>query len=103
VGNKIEVQWRGKWYRATALKSTRQECYITYDGYDHSWDEWVGPERIRNSQAYYPVGSAVRVLWRGKWYAARVLNVSKGQYLITYDGYDHSWDEWVGSGRIQGY
>jgi len=47
-------------------------------------------------------GSAVDVLWNGRWYPARVLQVrGANQWLITYDGYSSSWDEVVGVDRIR--
>ena len=46
------------------------------------------------------VGDSVSVAWKGYWYAARVINTSPDQCLITYDGYDNSWNEWVDNQRI---
>lgn len=46
-------------------------------------------------------GDRVNVRWKGKCYAARILSVPKpGAYFITYEGYNHSWDETVGETRI---
>lgn len=48
------------------------------------------------------VGSAVDVLWNGRWYPARVLQVrGANQWLITYDGYSSAWDEVVGVDRMR--
>jgi hypothetical protein len=45
------VEWRGAWYPATvlelSLKEGKPRYRIHYLGYDASWDEWVGSERIR--------------------------------------------------------
>ncbi|MFW9257753.1 hypothetical protein [Nostoc sp. CALU 546] len=71
--------------------------YITYEGYDSSWNEWVGAGRFRAS---FEAGDAVRILWKGKWYQGQVLEVSNDLYKITYDGYDSSWDEWVEPSRV---
>lgn len=46
-------------------------------------------------------GQHVQVLWHGKWWKARVLEIGQNQWKITYDGYDSSWDEWVGPDRIR--
>jgi hypothetical protein len=47
------------------------------------------------------VGDRVMVRWGGTCYASRILAVhGPGSYLITYDGYGHSWDETVGESRI---
>jgi hypothetical protein len=46
-------------------------------------------------------GQRVQVEWHGKCYAARIVSVPRpGAYFITYEGYDHSWDETVGENRI---
>lgn len=47
VNDKVKVQWKGKWYSATVLKVKNNKYFIHYDGYAASWDEWVGPLRIR--------------------------------------------------------
>jgi hypothetical protein len=47
VGDPVQVKWKGKWYAASVLKSHNGQYRIHYDQYDNSWDEWVGPDRIR--------------------------------------------------------
>lgn len=50
----------------------------------------------------FGIGDPVKVEWKGKWWPASVIEVSqKGRWKIHYDGYDNSWDEWVGPERIQ--
>jgi hypothetical protein len=102
AGNKAEVFWKDRWYPAQVLRVNQDgdRCFITYDGYDNSWDEWVGSDRIRIYNRYGE-GSQVSVYWKGSWYAAQVLKVRRGSYYITYDGYSSSWDEWVGLDRIR--
>jgi hypothetical protein len=59
------------------------------------------PHVAAPSAAGRRVGDHVSVRWHGTCYAARILGVpSPGSYLITYDGYGHSWDETVGENRI---
>lgn len=111
-GDKAQVLWKGSWYPATALKAKGSECYIHYDGYGSNWDEWVGPDRIRITSSgggsapaaasSFGEGAAVSVKWKGSWYPAHVIGVlGGGRYRIHYDGYDNSWDENVGPGRIR--
>ena len=97
VGQRGEVLWKGTWYPAQVLNTNGNNCYITYDGYDSSWDEWVESARFR---ALFYVGQSVRILWKGQWYPGRILDVSRNSYKITYDGYDSSWDEWVEPARL---
>ena len=97
-GDAIEVFWQGDWYKARALRFRDGRCKVTYDGYESSWDEWVGPQRYR---FHVGPGSAVDVYWKGDWYPARVLERRGASYYVTYDGYARSWDEWVGSNRLR--
>jgi len=48
----------------------------------------------------YAPGSAVEVEYGGAWYPATILKASPGKWLIHYDAYDSSWDEWVEADRI---
>jgi hypothetical protein len=49
VGDRIQVLWGASWYDATVEQgpNAQNECQIGYDGYGDSWDEWVGPARMR--------------------------------------------------------
>ena len=90
VGKKTEVLWKGSWYKASIVEAGRDKCFITYAGYDSSYDEWVGPERLK-----------IKVLWKGDWYPSRVVRREGANYLISYDGYQSSDDEIVPVSRIQ--
>ena len=103
AGSKVSVQWKDKWYDA-AVKSvdTAKSCWnIHYDGYEASWDECVGKDRIKArggaaaaAENPHPNGAKVQVLWKGKWYPAAVktYNEKKKCWNIHYDGYADSWD-----------
>jgi hypothetical protein len=45
--NQAEVEWQGTWWAAEVVKTNGDRYYIHYTGWDNSWDEWVGPDRIR--------------------------------------------------------
>jgi hypothetical protein len=48
-GDPVSVLWKGTWYPAHVLTVLGGGRYrIHYDGYDSSWDENVGPSRIRS-------------------------------------------------------
>ncbi|MGV3484029.1 MAG: SHD1 domain-containing protein [Planctomycetaceae bacterium] len=47
VDSAVDVLSQKKWYPAKVLKVEGGRYYIHYDNYSSSWDEWVGPERIR--------------------------------------------------------
>lgn len=114
TGDGAQVLWKGTWYPAHVkqVSGDGQKCFIHYDGYGSSWDEWVGADRIQikssggtapaAAAASFSTGDSVSVLWKGTWYPASVLKVlGGGRYRIHYDGYDSSWDENVGPSRIK--
>lgn len=104
VGGEIQVLWNGTWYDSTIKAGPNElgQCQIGYDGWDSSWDEWVGTDRMRERGAC-AVGSGIEVLWNGTWYASTIKAGpnEQGQCQIGYDGWDSSWDEWVGSDRMR--
>lgn len=109
-GDQAKVLWKGTWYAATVtdVDSESDQCFIHYTGYDNSWDEWVGADRIQILEAsspgkasQYKTGQAVEVNWKGTWYPAKILSAKGGRYKIHYEGYNSSWDEWVGPERIR--
>lgn len=63
----------------------------------------VNQEQKRPAGAAAPAGAkaAVEVEWHGTWYAAEILRINGGSFLIHYTGYDSSWDEWVPAARIR--
>jgi hypothetical protein len=46
-GDKVEIEWGGKWWKAEVMKVKGVFAFIHYDGYGSEWDEWVTKERIR--------------------------------------------------------
>ncbi len=50
TGDPVLVLWDGYWWKAHVLEQTGQDQWlIHYDGWASSWDETVGPSRIRPS------------------------------------------------------
>jgi len=45
--HQAKVEWHGTWWAAEVLKTNGDRYYIHYTGWDNSWDEWVGPDRLR--------------------------------------------------------
>jgi hypothetical protein len=49
VGSKGQVLWKGTWYAASIVAVTAPDKYkVHYAGYESSWDEVVGPSRMRS-------------------------------------------------------
>lgn len=55
----------------------------------------------KNAPAKFALNEEVLVKWKGNWWAAKVIEVGSSNWKIHYDGYDDSWDEWVGPDRIK--
>jgi len=103
IGQRLEVLYKGKWYKAKSIDADGDQLKVHYANYQDSWDEWVGPERVRPYQpAQFAQGDKVDVLWDrdGKWYHATVRDAWYGLHLIKYDD-DSSEDEWVGPQAIR--
>lgn len=49
-GDAVFVQWNKTWYEAVVLRTSNTQVEIHYNGYSESWDEWVGPARLRLSR-----------------------------------------------------
>ena len=64
--------------------------------------QFAAPVATAAPKSAFAAGDAVDVEWHGAWYPATVQEVKQpGRYKIRYDGYDSSWDEVVGPGRIR--
>ena len=59
----VSVYWakdansRGQWYSAKVLKVNEDgsRCYVRYAGFDSSWDEWVGRDRLKRVDGRTPL------------------------------------------------
>ncbi len=47
IGERVEVEWRKKWYPAHLLNVKGGSHYVSYDDYDMDENEWVSTKRIR--------------------------------------------------------
>jgi hypothetical protein len=46
-GDKVQVEWKKKWYPATVMKVEGDFAFIHYDGFGTEWDEWVTAKRLK--------------------------------------------------------
>jgi len=104
AGDALYVEWGGSWWKATAIAPLPDgRTVIHYDGWSEDYDEIARPKRIRTPlsiQTTPSPGESVFVEWKGSWWPAKILKVSKGGYRIHYDGYGPEWDEDVGPARV---
>jgi hypothetical protein len=104
LGERVEVLWKEKWYRAQIIDTGERQFRIHYVNYDNSWDEWVGAERIRPYQPHeIAAGAKIDVFWSQdkQWYPAEVRRSWYGLHLVHYDGYASEWDDWVAPADIR--
>jgi hypothetical protein len=104
IGQRVEVKYKDHWYRAKIIDVDGDQAQVHYAGYDDTWNEWVGPERLRPYQpAQFAEGDKVEVEWSQdkKWYPATIRKAWYGLHLVHYDNYESSTDEWVGPGCIR--
>ena len=104
VGQRIEAEYQGKWYRAKTIDADGEQLQVHYVDFADSWDEWLGPERVRPYRpAQFAEGDKVDVQWEqdDQWYPATVVRGWYGLHRVRYDGYDATSDEWVGPARIR--
>jgi hypothetical protein len=102
VSKRVEVKSEGQWWKAQVVDYRGGAFHVHYYGYEESDDEWVRLSQIREPAIVeYPAGSTVEVIWKRKWYPAKVVSVERGVHLIHYVDYDSDWDEWVGAERIR--
>ncbi len=47
IGERVEVEWKRKWYPAHILNVKGGAHFISYDDYDSDENEWVSTKRIR--------------------------------------------------------
>ena len=47
VGDAVNVLWKGSWYPGKIIGVNAGQYKVHYDGYASSWDEWVGPARLK--------------------------------------------------------
>jgi hypothetical protein len=51
VGQTVDVYWGSRWWPGRVLNRDGSRYRITYDGWSSSWDEWVGPDRLRKRES----------------------------------------------------
>ena len=51
AGDKVEIEYGGTWYAGQVKEVQDGRFFISYDGYDSSWDEWVESARLRVPEA----------------------------------------------------
>ncbi|MFO0738574.1 MAG: agenet domain-containing protein [Labilithrix sp.] len=119
VGEKVDVEWNGSWWKAEIVGVNGSLYRVHYTGWSAKWDEDVTTARIRPptgdgrigtevpgvadqaSPSKWKVGDNVDVSWNGSWWAASIIGVNGNLYRVHYTGWASSWDENVTLARIR--
>jgi hypothetical protein len=102
MGDHIEGLSQGQWWKAEVLAEKDGKYFVTWPGWNHSYDEWLPAERVRAyTPRMFPVGTAVQAEWRGRWYDGRIVKTEFGLHLVHYDGFPDGDDEWIGPARLR--
>ncbi len=112
VGASRQIEWNGSLWDGTILDGPNAEgaCFVTYEGWDESWNEWASQDRIQPVEvaapagASCPIGASLEIQWNGDWWDGSVLEGpdAQGHCFVTYEGWDASWNEWVAPDRLRG-
>ena len=105
AGNKVQVEWKGKWFPSVIVKAEGAKVRVHYDGYEKAEDSWVDADACRfsdanKSQSVDP-GAKVDAKWEGEWYPCTILETKASRYLVHYDGYDKTEDAWVTIAQVR--
>ena len=96
MGEHIEGEDQGKWWRAKVLDSKEQKCFVSWYGWDKKYDCWLPPQRMRAPQLKaVAVNTHGEVEWENQRYPATVIGSKLGLIFVHYDGYPATDDEWV--------
>lgn len=77
---------------------------LTVEFYDYSDKSRLDVKRADTKTiefTNYKASEKIQVLWEKKWWPAEVTKTDGDFHFITYTGFEHFWDEWVLSDRIQ--
>jgi hypothetical protein len=86
---------------ARVVEPGESDSVVRFYDYNQARDERVKNTALAPSTfRRFPRDSAIRVLWGGKTWDARILKTDGDFHFITYPGWPSYWDEWVLSDRI---
>lgn len=100
-GDSVEVEWKGKWFKAKVVEAKDDSYKVHYDGYDARFDESVGTARIRALKDSAEIGKAVKnekpaFEWTWTDAAGNTKTKSDFQDILR----QHS--QWLGSSGLEG-
>lgn len=106
VNKAVDIEWNGSIFPGTVLEGpdAQGHCFVSYDDWDESWNEWVAPSRLTllDVASACVIGQTRQIEWNGSLWAGTILDGpnAAGECFVTYEGWDESWNEWVGQDRL---
>jgi hypothetical protein len=101
MGEHIEGEDQGKWWRAKVLDSKANQCFVTWYGWDKKYDSWLDPQHMRPAVTKtVPLGTHGSVEWEGEHYPGWIIGAKLGLNHVHYGGYPASDDEWIAPSRF---
>ena len=93
VGDAIQIEYNGSWYDGKILKVNGDQYFITYSGWDESWNEWVCKDRLKgfadapaaSPLTNFKVGDLVEVEYGMIPEPAKVIAVGENKYQIEFE------------------
>lgn len=103
VGERAEAFVDGKYWKVKIIDADANRVKVHYIGYGDDEDAWLAPRQLRAYQpVLFPAGAKIQARAEdGDWYPASVLKSWYGLHFVHYDGYDSTWDEWLGPGAVR--
>jgi len=96
-GQDLLVQQGEQWWPAWVVKVEADRWLVRYYGFDE--EEWVTRERTTAAdQRLKPFNGLVE--WKGKHWPCNILQTQGDQYLVSYMGFNSSWNEWTPKSRV---
>ena len=56
AGDKVQIESAGSWYPGKVLEVKDGQFFVSYDGWSETFNEWVGPDRIKAGAGEAPSG-----------------------------------------------
>lgn len=108
VGDKVQIESTGSWYPGKVLEVKEGQFFVAYDGWSETFNEWVGPDRIKGATTEaapsaltkFKVGDKVEVEYGMVPEPATIMEVGENKYHIKYDNSLFG-DKWVAEGLIK--
>ena len=90
VDEKVQIEHGGTWYDGKIMKTDGEKYFVSYDGWDESWNEWVTVDKLKGYAVKAPltkfkVGDKVEVEYGMIPEPATVIEVGENKYQVEFE------------------